>query len=155
MHWILTVEKEAPSDGGNGFDLLVFIYCLSISVVTEYGRQNFPLKGTIVVEQLSQDGQTRSYNGTKGKCCNLVGKHFPANAMHIKSFVLTLCSGRTESEEVEIFLENSYYGEDWRGAGGVVLKNHTFDPVRDGAAIEITLWFSTRPRALRFVDLDI
>jgi hypothetical protein len=76
MHWILTVEKEAPSDGGNGFDLLVFLYCLSISVVTEYDRQNFPLKGTIVVEQLSQDGQTRSYNGTKGKCCNLVGKHF-------------------------------------------------------------------------------
>jgi hypothetical protein len=100
MHWILTVEKEAPSDGGNGFDLLVFLYCLSISVVTEYDRQNFPLKGTIVVEQLSQDGQTRSYNGTKGKCCNLVGKHFPANAVHMKSFVLTLCSGWTESEEV-------------------------------------------------------
>lgn len=152
MHWILTVEKEAPSDGGNGFNLFVVLYCLSIPVVTEDDRQEFSLKGTIVVDQLSQDGQTRSYNGKTGQCCNLVGKHFPAKAVLMEGFALSLCSGQTESEETEIVLNNSYYGEGWRGVGGVALRNHTFDPVRDGAAIEIRLWFLAQPRALQFVN---
>ena len=44
----------------------------------------------------------------------------------------------------------SHYGEGWRGAGGIA-----FDPpVRDGAAIEIRLWFLAQPSALRFVNLD-
>jgi len=152
MHWLLTVEKLPPSNGGNGFDIQVHLFCLSVEsvVVDEAARANFPLKGEIPVHQVAQDGQARSYNAQEGRCCNLVGKRFPANAVYMPEFILQLKSGMTVSNEVEVSMMGrdelgGYYGGDWHGVGGLLLENHEFDAVRDGAAIEVTLRFLGKP----------
>lgn len=156
MHWILVIEKQnRPTNNRRvRFDVIVYLYCLSVPV----NKRTFPLKGEITIDQLAQDAQVRTFNGTTGRCCNLVGKQFSADAVKIKGIILSLHSGETRSEEIIIDMYKDefggYYDELWRGIGGVLLENHNFDPCRDGAAIEVNLRFLGTPRALRFVDHD-
>lgn len=164
MYWLLAVEKEAPANGGNGFDIMVVLYCLSVPVTSGYERATFPLKGEIVCDGTAQDGQAQVFNATTGACCNLIGKQFPANAVHMRHFAMQLVSGQTEFEEIEVSLLGptdgdgegwgGFYGEGWRGAGGTVLFNHVIGSVHDGASFEVKLWFTDTPRAMRYVDLD-
>lgn len=156
MHWILTLEKWNPENGGAGHDIFACLYSLSVPRKAGTG-DTFPLKGEILVDQgIAQDGQARSYHARQGRACNLVGKNFPANALRIDGVIMLLRSGATQSEEVEVsnFSEGflrGYYGEDWNGMGATLLKNHVVDPLHDGQNIEVQLWFPDRPRALTYV----
>ena len=160
MHWMLTIEKEPPTiENGPGFNILAYLYCLSVVYQEGKAGEAFPIRGDIVVDNLAQDGQARVFNAQRGIACNLVGKPFPASVVRMEGAIMSLRSGRSESNEIEVSMFSQdggdfggYYGAEWRGMGGVLLENHIFDGVRDGAFIEVSVHFLGTPRALRFVD---
>jgi len=151
LQWILTLEKENPSDNADEdpttkFNILVVLYCLSVSI-NGYHRQKFPLKGNITIDDPQNDddddGQQviQVFNALKGQVCNVVGKDRPADAVNMNEFHLSLQSGSTKGDTTISMLSDDgngvggYYGTGWRGAGGLLLENHSYDPAQDGAAI--------------------
>lgn len=155
MHWLLTIEKKQSNPKTQEFNISVFLYCLSVALDVD-NQDMFPLKGAIPVLHEPQDGRPRYFDATTGVACDLVGKNFPANAVQMKEFIVSLASGRTESNTaISIHAEDEadgFYNGKWTGAGADVLCNHTFEPTRDGAAIEISLTFDGTPKPLVYVE---
>lgn len=148
LHWLVALEK-LPGDSNSTFDVQVLLFCLSVAIDEEEMTNSFPLKGDIPIDN------HQAFNARRRQFCDVVGKGKPANAVLMKEgFTLTLQSGNTKSEETHISMWSiddkgdedmgGYYGSGWHGAGEVLLKNHTFDPVRDGAAIEVRVRFDGR-----------
>mmetsp|Transcript_62122 Transcript_62122/g.71320 ORF Transcript_62122/g.71320 Transcript_62122/m.71320 type:complete len:242 (-) Transcript_62122:55-780(-) len=163
LQWIITLEKEPPSDGdGDGdpkkFNILVVLYCLSVSMNVDYHEQGFPLKGDITVGHQDDGQPVQVFNALKGQVCNVVGKNRPADAVKMNEFNLSLESGTTKGDTTIVMLSytgdnlGGYYGPSWRGAGGLLLENHSYDSTKDGAAIKVTLQFKEKPRPLCFMD---
>jgi len=150
LHWLVSIEKEPPSDGGDGFNLVGFLYCLSVKMGTK-SKKIFPLKGWIEIPE-SSDNQPRKFHGRMGKTCNVIGKQAPADAVKIGTFELSLVSGETKSGDVKVDMDYDgatlYYDEDWCGAGEVLLENHVVDQGAGGDEIEVTVRFLKMPRPL-------
>ena len=151
MSWILTIEKKGPTTHGlvDAFNVLVVLYCLNVPIDDPQSQQGFPLRGNIT----DQEGR----NAQTGQAFNLVGKPYPAHGFEMDEFILQLHSGQTQSDEVIVSMIGEdklggYYGRNWRGAGAILLEDHVFDPVRDGAAIEVMLRFQDQPTPVRRVE---
>ena len=157
--WLLTLERYRKNNDEAAFEISVVLYCLSVTQTPET-FETFPLKGEIRIDHLGLPAGC-FFHAEEGRCCNLVGTHFPADALHMKKgVVLSLESGAIQSNEIEVSLMDSsgevggFYGPDRRGVLGVVLEDYKPDPCRDGRNIKVTVEFPEKPRALRYVDDD-